>query len=221
MYLETPMGSLVTSRYLALSAPDGMLLGALIYLLYFCATKKKRLRKGHKASVWQFLLESSLSIYLGALAALTIHLIWPWAWHISGQATSWALRSIRWDPLSATLLIFHNAVNYDNMRAFYRIVGGNFIMLMPLGILLCLRFPKLRFWKLALIGLGTAVSIEALQLLFNILGGSVTRTVEIDDVLLNTAGYLVATGLLVLVRLIWRRLRNRKQAKGRKAARFV
>ena len=73
-----------------------------------------------------FILESSLSIYLGALAALTIHLIWPWAWHISGQATSWALRSIRWDPLSATLLIFHNAVNYDNMRAFYRIVGGKF-----------------------------------------------------------------------------------------------
>lgn len=67
---------------------------------------------------------------------------------------------------------------------------GNIVMFIPLGYLIPLLWEKTRrFWKILLIGIFLSCFIECFQLFID-------RTVDVDDVLLNTIGvilgYLIA-----------------------------
>ena len=57
-------------------------------------------------------------------------------------------------------------------------------MLLPLGILLPLIWPRLRVRQMAFIAILTPLCIELLQLFDNNLGGMV-RAVEVEDLVLN------------------------------------
>lgn len=80
--------------------------------------------------------------------------------------------------------------------ASYNIVG-NLLLLAPLGILLPLLFKKLQhLWPLAWRVGAISALIEASQLVTR------ARAVDIDDVILNTAGATLAFGLYLLLRLL-------------------
>ena len=58
-----------------------------------------------------------------------------------------------------------------------------------------------------------AFTLEGLQLVFNILEGAVSRTVEIDDFILNALGCLLAYVVFAILRRVWqaaRRLSGRR-----------
>lgn len=58
--------------------------------------------------------------------------------------------------------------------------------------------PQLRrWWKALLLGLGASLAIELVQLVVRWFVDPPYRTVDIDDVILNTAGALLGCGLFV------------------------
>ena len=85
---------------------------------------------------------------------------------------------------------------------------GNSLMFLPLGIVWPVAFRKLdTHWKVIAAGAGTSLLIEILQLPFY------DRVSDIDDLLLNTLGYLMGYGIYLLVRTL-KRIHIRR--KGRK-----
>lgn len=92
-----------------------------------------------------------------------------------------------------------NFVPFDTIRRYtsFRYFGisavnliGNVIMFVPFGFLLPLLWKKLqRFWLVGCIGAGGSCFIECVQLFID-------RSVDIDDVILNTAGVVLGYFLL-------------------------
>jgi glycopeptide antibiotics resistance protein len=74
--------------------------------------------------------------------------------------------------------------------------GGNLLLLVPSTLLGPVLWPRLRAWRRALaLGSGVSLSIELLQLVFCLLAGNGYRSVDVDDLIVNTAGAMVGYGL--------------------------
>lgn len=194
----TPLGSVLTLREIQLSLADGAILGLVLYVIcFFIRFKRKKL--------FQNVCLCLLFAYVGFLVAATQQILLPMGWSCSAEHTKFVFSTIRWEPFSSAAQIFYNCITYHhNLKTFFWIVGGNFLILMPLGVLAPLLSRKYRFWRTLLLGLIVSLSIEMLQLVTNLLGGA--RTVEMEDVLLNTLGcavaYLVFLGVRKLFRVI-------------------
>lgn len=80
----------------------------------------------------------------------------------------------------------------------YRPIRQNFLLFVPLGILVPLNFPKAfgRFLRTVLLGFAVSLTIELLQ-------GFIGRQQELDDLIINTAGTAAGFG-------IWTALFRRK-----------
>ena len=87
--------------------------------------------------------------------------------------------------------VLHYCFVHNDYYSFFKLVVGNFVALMPLGILVPLLRKQMRLPSVSLMALLASVALEGMQLLTNILGGRV-RAVELDDVILNAAGCIVA-----------------------------
>lgn len=79
-------------------------------------------------------------------------------------------------------------------------IGGNLILLFPLGIFVSIIAKNKSNKTIFLIGLGTTVFIEITQGLIGFLIGFQYRVVDIDDVILNSLGYV--TGMIIVKKLI-------------------
>ena len=85
---------------------------------------------------------------------------------------------------------------------------GNSFMFLPLGIVWPVAFRKLdSHWKVIAAGAGTSLLIEILQLPF------FDRVSDVDDLILNTTGYLAGYGIYLLVRGISRFCKRRRGKK--------
>lgn len=202
---ETLLGTKITGNWISLSVPDGMLLGAVLFVLCYALFFR---RTRHKGLLWIGLL----FLYLGAVLALTQKIILPPGVHIQTHTTELALRSINWKPFESAGLIWRNCTATGNYREFIRLIGGNLALLMPLGVLVPLIRPGFRLARMAFLSVVAAFTLEGLQLVFNILEGAVSRTVEIDDFILNALGCLLAYFVFAVFRkLRWslRRLAGR------------
>lgn len=197
-----PFSSSMTGGVLLLGVPDAMFVALIVYFICLPLLFRRK-RTGRKV------LLCLLFLYIGALAALTMRFVLPTAWHVSAENTRWALHCINWMPLQSSLQIWKNCLSIGDMGEFIRIVVGNFVMLMPLGILVPMLDRRFRFGKTLLLGMGVSLSIELLQLLGNVLGGAVARSVEIDDVILNVLGCAAAYLILAACRRLFGRKRRR------------
>lgn len=80
-------------------------------------------------------------------------------------------------------------------------VFGNIALMMPLGYLIPLIFKRINnLTKVILAGLISAFSIETSQFLISFILGFKYRSVDIDDLILNTIGMLI--GYLTLILMI-------------------
>lgn len=195
MGMVTPFGSTINSEGAQLSLPDGMLFGLILFILcmvlFFRRMQSKKL-----------LLLAVLFVYLGAVFSLTQEIILPGRWDISADSTWWALGSVERVPFEVSGTLLENSRRIGNYSEFIYLVGGNLILLMPLGILLPLINPRLNFFHMLLIAALTALSLEGFQLVGNILLGYPKRTVEVDDLIFNAGGCLLAYLLFALCRRI-------------------
>ena len=77
---------------------------------------------------------------------------------------------------------------------------GNIFIFMPIGFMIPLLWKRLgRFWKVALIGLGTSLFIETTQL-------TQARSSDIDDLWLNTLGCMLGYVVYLLANKFYPRL---------------
>lgn len=68
-------------------------------------------------------------------------------------------------------------------------VGGNFLLLMPLGFLLPIVSVRTRsFGRVLGVAVAVSVGIEFLQAIVIVTLGNAGRAIDVDDVILNTAG---------------------------------
>ncbi len=105
-------------------------------------------------------------------------------------------------------LIRSFTVNPDVERLL-RVHGGNLLLLLPFTLLGPVLWPQLRkWWKALLLGLGASLGIELGQLALRVFTEPPYRSVDIDDVILNTAGAMLGYGLYVVGRAILRRARQ-------------
>ncbi len=140
-----------------------------------------------------------LFLYVGFLFSLTIPVVLPSRWHIAASSTDWALNSIIWTPFVSARNLWQNASVSGNWTEFCRLICGNILVFLPLGILVPLINPNFRFGRMLLLAILVPVCIEALQLVGNILAGNVIRTVETEDVILNAVGCLIGYLLYALI----------------------
>ena len=93
--------------------------------------------------------------------------------------------------------------DYPTMREALLNLIGNVTMFIPVGIVWPIVFKDLdKPWKVIAAGVGFSLIIEILQLPF------FDRLSDIDDLILNSAGYLIGYGIVLLVRAC----RKRKQS---------
>ena len=102
-------------------------------------------------------------------------------------ATMWPFR-INWIP-------FVNLFDYPDTRDILINVIGNTAMFVPLGIVWPIVFKELdTHTKIIAAGIGCSLLIEILQLPFFV------RVSDIDDLILNSLGYLAGYGIYLLVK---------------------
>ena len=98
-------------------------------------------------------------------------------------------------PLWVNFRPFIYLFDYPTMREALLNLIGNTAMFLPLGIVWPAVFKKLNtHGKVILAGLGVSLTIEVLQLPF------FGRSTDIDDLILNTLGFLIGYGIYLLVR---------------------
>ncbi|HEY6635810.1 MAG TPA: VanZ family protein [Acidimicrobiia bacterium] len=73
-----------------------------------------------------------------------------------------------------------------------RQVGGNLVLLMPLGFLAPIVSERVRtLSRVMVLGVVVALAIESIQVLVILGLGNVARAVDVDDVILNTVGAMI------------------------------
>ena len=98
-------------------------------------------------------------------------------------------------PLWVNFKPFVYLFDYPTIREALLNLIGNTAMFIPLGIVWPVVFKKLNtHWKVITAGFGVSLVIEILQLPF------FNRASDIDDLILNTLGYLIGYGIYLLVR---------------------
>ena len=100
-------------------------------------------------------------------------------------------------PFRTNLIPFVNLFDYPSAKDIVINVLGNIAMFIPLGIVWPIVYKKLDTPARAILtGVGVSLSIEILQLPFY------TRVSDVDDLILNSLGYIIGYGLLMIIKKV-------------------
>lgn len=114
---------------------------------------------------------------------------------VDGRIQPLVFDAANWFPFRINWVPFANLLDYSNKGEILLNVVGNTAMFVPLGIVWPSVFRKLdTHWKVIVAGIGASLCIEILQLPF------FDRVTDIDDLILNSLGFLAGYGLYLLVR---------------------
>jgi len=145
-------------------------------------------------SFWKVLIQSSFFVYIFMVLTLTGYFILFRELTYSGWWQKMLQRFERRDHVNLELFEIFRIYKITDKQ-----ILGNLVMLLPLGIYLPLLYKKIsRFVPVLLVSLLVAVFIEVLQLATSF------RSVDIDDVLLNTSGACIGYLIYKLIKLSFR-----------------
>ncbi len=151
---------------------------------------------GRKQSMRSTFLQIIFIAYCMAVLALTVVPL-PFAMHRSGGA-----QGINLVPLKNNIAILQHAIDTGREAVLSQLMTniiGNILLFMPLGFLLkWVCNSPMKAGKVLLTGFLASVSIETLQWIGRSFG--VYRSVDIDDVILNTTGTLLGWWCYWIVR---------------------
>lgn len=102
----------------------------------------------------------------------------------------------------------HNLELFDFMKwdnLFHITTVGNFLLLLPLSFYFPILFKKYRwnFISITFIGFVISLSIESLQLTYDLVTGYAYRGFNVDDLMMNTLGIFWGYVLYLLVKMTW------------------
>ena len=158
----------------------------------------RRRTGAHRPSLQREILLLIAVLYLTALAAITLIPSHP------SRAVADTTVGIQLHPSIASLTCTSASLRSGSTAHSFcvRNARGNFLLFIPLGVLLPLLWTRLRFWRGTLIATALSIGIELLQYLSIAMGSH--RTADVNDVVLNTVGACVGLALGSLLRL-WSR----------------
>ncbi|WP_164668203.1 VanZ family protein [Virgibacillus doumboii] len=166
----------------------------LLSLIFYIPVRYSFLqRKGIKIEYYKELICILWIIYLESLLYLTI---FP-----SGHVihSEWVgVNLVPFDTIEDYLFLF----SHGYMSTAIINLIGNIIVFIPLGILLVLLNKKITPIKMITIGFGSTLTIETTQLVFS-MSGLLSRSFDIDDLILNTLGVIIGyTGTKIALYII-------------------
>ena len=114
---------------------------------------------------------------------------------VDGKIQPLILYLNNWFPFRINCKPMIYLFDYPTMREALLNLIGNVTMFIPVGIVWPIVFKDLdKSWKVIAAGVGFSLIIEIIQLPFY------DRLSDIDDLILNSAGYLIGYGIVLLVR---------------------
>ncbi|MED2793349.1 VanZ family protein [Bacillus wiedmannii] len=168
-----------------------ILLGVICYLIVRIIFITMKSKKG--VCWWKELISFLFAIYIGMVVAVTLFPI-PIGFPTSIEHIRLSINIIPF--VSIIKDIWKIGITYDGDVLFMiglivRNVGGNILLLMPLGFLAPIIWDKFKKIKnTILLGLAISISIELLQLTESLFSGW-GRITDIDDVVFNVIGSIV------------------------------
>ena len=149
----------------------------------------------HRVSFHREILLLIVVLYLSGLAAVTLEPSRP------SRAVVESMVRVELRPSLASLTCSTASLpSGSTARSFcVRNAQGNFLLFVPLGILLPLVWRRLRFWRAVQVAIALSCTIELLQLLSMAWGSY--RTADVNDFVLNVLGACFGWGLVSLLRL--------------------
>ena len=124
---------------------------------------------------------------------------------VNGEIQPLVFEGAKAFPFRVNWIPFINLFDYPEMRDILINVIGNTAMFIPLGIVWPSVYKALdAHWKVIFAGIGFSLCIELLQLPFY------DRVSDIDDLLLNSLGFIIGYLLYLLARLLSKQVRRMK-----------
>jgi len=126
---------------------------------------------------------------------------------VNGEVQPLLLDTANVYPFRINIEPFVHLMDYPERRDAMLNLTGNTTMFIPLGVVWAVVFKKLdTHAKVIGAGVGVSLFIEILQLPF------FDRVTDIDDLLLNSAGFIIGYGMYLLVKFIIRTCRKQTTA---------
>lgn len=172
-----------------------LVLGAIVVPCWLVFRLYRRRTRGHRVSFPHEILLLAFVVYLSALAAVTLS---P---NRSSRVIAEGAGGIELRPSLASLTCSSPTMPPDSRERGFcvRNARGNFLLFVPLGILILLVWRRLRFWSGIGIAIAASVTIELLQYLSGAWGSY--RAADTNDVVLNVLGACLGLALVSLPRL--------------------
>ena len=152
-----------------------------------CATKAKR-------ADWK--REIQLLLVYVCIVVVARFTFFPFS-KVNGEIQPLVYESAKVYPFRINWIPFVNLFDYPEMRDILINVIGNTAMFIPLGIVWPGVYKGLdTHWKVISAGIGVSLCIEILQLPFY------DRVSDVDDLLLNSLGFIIGYLLYLLAKLV-------------------
>lgn len=160
----------------------GLLFGAIVYAIFFCAAKVTGCRKG-KCSGVRIAMEAIFTMYLVTLLQITgVDSVFSWRFTMSGTCN--------WVPFSNEEI---------------KLVLLNVLLFLPMGFFVPLLIRKSRSWiRTIAFGAGCSLLIELSQMIL------IGRTADVDDFLANTSGCAIGYVLFQCGEKLWQRSKGNR-----------
>jgi glycopeptide antibiotics resistance protein len=167
-----------------------------LWLLYRIINYFIRIRKNEEFQLKRELLLNAFFLYCLAVIGLTFFPLFI------GNGMAGTYFNINYIPVVSTLnaikRIQDSRVSDYMLKFWIRNIGGNLVLLLPMGLFLPIFWDRFRKIKtIALAGFSISLTIEILQLLSAFIGNA--RTFDIDDIILNTTGAVIGYGVFCLI----------------------
>ena len=163
-----------------LERPPALLAGIIILIFWIiisCVTKQIRSKK---------ILISLFIVYITVVVSITIFPI-----IIDPELMPMNDRSIVLIPFSTITNLIENATLWTVVLQ----IIGNIIMTIPYGVFIPFMVKKKRWYNYLVYTLIFPLAIELTQLIICVSTNSFYRTVDIDDVILNSIGIIIGYGI--------------------------
>jgi glycopeptide antibiotics resistance protein len=168
-------------------------IASIILYLLFSKEKQKHFKGMPKSNLLLYVL---IIIHILSVINFTIFPI-PYQKQLIQDLNEFPIAQINYIPFKQIIQDVETIVEYD-INAVMIHLFGNLVMLIPLGFYIPIIWRKINnLLRATLFVLLCSLAIEGLQLLISlIIGVVVYRSVDIDDVILNTMGGILGFGLL-------------------------
>jgi len=160
-----------------------------------CATKTKRVD-------WK--REIQLILVYICIVVVARFTFFPFS-KVNGEIQPLVFEIAKAFPFRVNWVPFVNLFDYPEMRDILINVIGNTAMFIPLGIVWPSVYKELdTHWKVISAGIGISLCVEILQLPFY------DRVSDVDDLLLNSLGFMIGYLLYLLAKLLSKQVRRIK-----------